>query len=153
MHTRKPMVVVKRWWKRGLLVVVLAAVGIWGYELAAVRGTFVAFRSAADAGGSAIVAGASGHRIVGRAYVTGPPTPSAPLVVVLHGDAPFIHPGYQYAVAADLANAVPGTRVVALMRPGYADAYGARSDGDRGFASGENYTRAVADDVAAPSSR
>ncbi len=149
MQTKKPMVVVKRWWKRGLLVVVLVAVGIWGYELAAVRGTFVPFRSAADAGGSAVVAGAPGHRIVGRAYVTGPPTPSAPLVVVLHGDAPFIHPGYQYAVAADLADAVPGTRVAALMRPGYADAYGARSDGDRGFASGENYTGAVADDVAA----
>lgn len=35
------------------------------------------------------------------------------------------------------------------MRPGYADVYGSRSDGDRGFASGENYTLSVANDLAA----
>jgi predicted esterase len=34
------------------------------------------------------------------------------------------------------------------MRPGYADAYGARSDGDRGFALGENYTLDVTNDIA-----
>lgn len=143
------MVIIKRWWKLGLLIIVLIALGMWAYELAAVRGTFASFQSAANAGGSAVVIGASGHRIVGRVYVTETPRSSAPLVVLLHGDAPYINPGYQYAVAADLADAVPGTRVVALMRPGYADAYGARSDGDRGFASGENYTLTVTNDVAA----
>lgn len=143
------MMIIKRWWKPGLLIAVLAGLGVWGYELVAVRGTFASFQSAADAGGSAVVAGAPGHRIVGRVYVTEAPTSAAPLVVLLHGDAPFINPRYQYAVAAELANAVPGARVAALMRPGYADAYGARSDGDRGFASGENYTLDVATDVAA----
>jgi len=142
------MFIIKHWWKLGLLIIVLIALGAWAYELVAVRGTFVLFHSAADAGGNAVVAGASGHRVVGRVYVTETPMSSAPLIVLLHGDAPFINPGYQYAVANDLANAVPGTRVVALMRPGYADAFGARSDGDRGFASGENYTLSVANDVA-----
>lgn len=139
---------IKRWWKLGLLLLVLVVLGLWVYGLIAVRGTFVPFRSAADAGGSAVVAGASGHRVVGRVYVVGEPAPSAPLIVVLHGDAPFVHPGYQYKVADDLAHAAPGIRVVALMRPGYADAYGARSDGDRGFASGDNYTAHVIKDLA-----
>jgi predicted alpha/beta hydrolase family esterase len=138
----------KRWWKRGLLTIVLVVLGVLVYALIAVRGTFAPFQSAADASGSVVVTGAPGHRVVGRVYVTGAPAASAPLIVVLHGDAPFINPRYQYAVAADLANAVPGTRVVALMRPGYADAYGARSDGDRGFALGENYTLDVANDIA-----
>jgi fermentation-respiration switch protein FrsA (DUF1100 family) len=138
----------KRWWKRGLLTIVLVVLGVLVYALIAVRGTFAPFQSAADASGSVVVTGAPGHRVVGRVYVTGAPAASAPLIVVLHGDAPFINPRHQYAVAADLANAVPGTRVVALMRPGYADAYGARSDGDRGFALGENYTLDVANDIA-----
>jgi pimeloyl-ACP methyl ester carboxylesterase len=138
----------KRWWKRGLLTIVLVVLGVLVYALIAVRGTFGPFQSAADASGSVVVTGAPGHRVVGRVYVTGAPAASAPLIVVLHGDAPFINPRYQYAVAADLANAVPGKPVVALMRPGYADAYGARSDGDRGFALGENYTLDVANDIA-----
>jgi predicted alpha/beta hydrolase family esterase len=138
----------KRWWKRGLLTTVLVVLGVLVYALIAVRGTFAPFQSAADASGSVVVAGAPGHRVVGRVHVAGPPAALAPLIVVLHGDAPFINPRYQYAVATDLANAVPGTRVVALMRPGYADAYGARSDGDRGFALGENYTLDVANDIA-----
>ncbi len=74
---------------------------------------------------------------------------AAPIVVVLHGDAPFVNPSYQYFFASKLAETAPGTRVVALLRPGYADPYGAKSDGDRGFALGENYTRKVVDDIAA----
>jgi pimeloyl-ACP methyl ester carboxylesterase len=62
---------------------------------------------------------------------------------VLHGDAPTRNPSYQYLFASRLAAAAPGTRVVALLRPGYADPYGAKSEGDRGFASGENYTSNV----------
>jgi pimeloyl-ACP methyl ester carboxylesterase len=132
-----------------LLALVVLLVGTWIVAAIAVRGTFVAFRPAIDAGGEAVEAGAAGHRIVGRVYVKGEPDPAAPLVVVLHGDAPFRHPGYQYGFANDIASAVRGTRAVGLMRPGYADPYGARSDGDRGFASGENYTEAIVRDVAA----
>jgi predicted esterase len=138
-----------RWLRWVLLALVVLLVGTWIVSAIAVRGTFVGFRPATDAGGAAVQAGAPGHRIVGRVYVKGEPDAAAPLVVVLHGDAPFRHPGYQYGFADDIANAAPGTRVVGLMRPGYADPYGARSDGDRGFASGENYTEEVVHDVAA----
>jgi pimeloyl-ACP methyl ester carboxylesterase len=81
-------------------------------------------------------------------YLSGTLSPQAPIVIVLHGDAPFVNPSYQYAFASDVADAVPGTRVVAFLRPGYADPYGAKSDGDRGFALGENYTPEVVNDVA-----
>lgn len=143
-----PMTLRKHWW-RFVLLIAAVIIGTWAYVLVAVRGTFASFQSANDARGEAVVAGVAGHRIAGRVYLDETPASAAPLVVVLHGDAPFINPGYQYAVAADLANAAPGVRVVALMRPGYADVYGSRSDGDRGFASGENYTLSVANDLAA----
>jgi pimeloyl-ACP methyl ester carboxylesterase len=136
------------WLRWVLLAAVVLLVGTWIVAAIAVRGTFVAFRPATDAGGEAVQAGAEGHRVVGRVYVKGAADAAAPLVVVLHGDAPFRHPGYQYGFADDVANAASGTRVVGLMRPGYADPYGARSDGDRGFASGENYTGDVTHDLA-----
>jgi pimeloyl-ACP methyl ester carboxylesterase len=81
-------------------------------------------------------------------FLVGAVNPASPLVVLLHGDAPFVNPGYQYGVAEDVAKAAPGTRVVALLRPGYADPFGARSDGDRGEASGDNYTPEDMDQVA-----
>jgi len=137
-----------RWIRRILLLAIVAILCSWIWALIAVRGTFVGFQPATNAGGEAVVAGAQGHRIVGRMYVAGAPDPAAPLVVVLHGDAPFIHPGYQYGFADDIAKAASGVRAVGLMRPGYADRYGARSDGDRGFASGENYTADVVHDLA-----
>jgi len=143
------MAVTKRALKFGLLFVVLIALGAFAYVLVAVRGTFAPFRSSAAAGGNAILVGAPGHRIAGRVYHNGSPGSSVPLIVVLHGDAPFINPGYQYDVAVDLADTVQGTRVVALTRPGYADAYGAKSDGDRGFASGDTYTLNVTKQLAA----
>jgi predicted esterase len=145
-----PMTLRKHWWKFVLLIAAVIMLGTWAYVLVAVRGTFASFQPTTEARGVAVVAGVAGHRIVGRVYVNETSVSlSAPLVIVLHGDAPFINPGYQYAVAADLAGAVPGGRVVALMRPGYADVYGSRSDGDRGFATGENYTLSVANDLAA----
>lgn len=143
------MAVTKPALKFGLLFVVLIALGAFAYVLVAVRGTFAPFRSSAAAGGNAILVGAPGHRIAGRVYHNGSPGSSVPLIVVLHGDAPFINPGYQYDVAVDLADTVQGTRVVALTRPGYADAYGAKSDGDRGFASGDTYTLNVTKELAA----
>jgi len=143
------MKVVKRWWKLVLVAIVVIFLGMWGYQLVAVRGTFAPSRPASTAGGSALLVGTTDHRIAGRVYLTGTPDPAAPLVVVLHGDAPFVNPRYQYGFASDVANAAPGTRVAALLRPGYADPYGAKSDGDRGFASGENYTPEVVNDVAA----
>jgi alpha-beta hydrolase superfamily lysophospholipase len=126
----------------------LALLAVIGFNLVAVRGTFAGSEPIEDAGGEALVLGAPDHRIAGRVYLNGEPRSHAPLVVVLHGDAPFLNPGYQYSFAYRLAKRVPGIRVVGLLRPGYADPYGGKSDGDRGFASGENYTASVTRDVA-----
>src|ERR1700743_444021 len=115
------MKVVKRWWKLVLVAIVVLFLGMWGYQLIAVRGTFAPSRPASEATGSALLVGAPDHRIAGRVYLTGTPAPSAPLVVVLHGDAPFVNPRYQYAFSSDVAEAAPGTRVAALLRPGYGD--------------------------------
>jgi predicted esterase len=136
-------------WRTAALVTLVAVALLLGYELIAVRGTFVRVRPATDAGGTAFVLGMPGHRIAGRVYQSGTAYPGSPMVIVLHGDAPYVKPGYQYLFASTLAHAVPGTRVVAMLRPGYTDPYGLKSDGDRGFAVGENYTRTVVDDIAA----
>ena len=127
--------------------VILLAAGFTGYPLIAVRGTFQKPLAASCATGLSDGAGRLGHQLVGRRYVSGAENLSAPLVIVFHGDAPFRNPGYQYEFAGRLANAVPGTRVIALMRPGYTDPFGEKSDGDRGFASGDNYDAATMSDV------
>ncbi|MGH8801152.1 MAG: alpha/beta hydrolase, partial [Casimicrobiaceae bacterium] len=139
----------KRRWKLGILVAAVIVFGFYGLGLIASRGTFAPSRPASESPGNLITVGVPGHRLAGRVFLVGTPAPSAPIVIVLHGDAPFANPGYQYAFALDVARAVPGTRAVALLRPGYADPYGAKSDGDRGFALGENYTSQVVNDVAA----
>lgn len=90
------------------------------------------------------------------------------LVVVLHGDLFNPTPSYQYAFAQALTQGFdapampdrvrarlgphPGVHdVVAagLLRPGYTDNAGDRSDGDRGDARGDNFTAEVTDAVAA----
>ncbi len=130
-------------------IVILVYVGTQVYMLIAVQGRFAKHLPVSVAGGEAVTTGTEGHRIAGRVYVSGPPSASAPLVVILHGDSPFHLPSYQYLLAQSVANAVPGTRVAGLLRPGYGDPYGAKSDGPRGFASGENYTQLITDDLAA----
>lgn len=62
------------------------------------------------------------------------------LIVVLHGDAPFAKPSYQYDFARAAAAAVPGSVAVGLLRPGYEDPAGKRSPGVRGTTTGDNYT-------------
>lgn len=70
------------------------------------------------------------------------------LIVVLHGDSPHEPPGYQYRFAAAAAQALHHVVVAGILRPGYGDPLGDRSDGERGLTTGDNYTIAVADDVA-----
>jgi pimeloyl-ACP methyl ester carboxylesterase len=113
----------------------------------AVRGNFAETRPEAEASGQPVSQGAPGHKLAGRVYLTGTPSANAPLIVVLHGDAPFRKPSYHYAFASDLSERVPGVPVVALLRPGFSDPYGAQSDGRRGSASGDDYTKAVTTDV------
>ncbi|MES2986291.1 MAG: alpha/beta hydrolase [Pseudomonadota bacterium] len=71
------------------------------------------------------------------------------LIVVLHGEGQPSH--YRFAQAA--AAAVPGSAAVAILRPGYADAAGKASPGERGTETGDNYTAdridAVGDSIAA----
>ncbi|MBV8478163.1 MAG: alpha/beta fold hydrolase [Acidobacteria bacterium] len=65
------------------------------------------------------------------------------LAVILHGDAPFTKPSYQYLFAQKLAEAFPQVVAVALLRPGYMDIEGDTSDGNRGNATADNYTPEV----------
>ena len=139
----------QRWWKVLFLTIVVFVLTAFGFVLLASRGTFAAHRRESEAGGSAFTVDAHGHRMTGRVYVTGAPVSTMPIVVVLHGDAPFVNPSYQYAFASELADELPGTHVAALLRPGYADPYGDKSEGDRGFALGENYTPEVVNNIAA----
>lgn len=126
-------------WRRiALAAVVLIVLALIVVQLA-VRGTF-AGRLEGNGPGEAINVNVSGGTVAGRTFLSGGQAPSAPLVVVLHGDAPFRNPGYHFDFAARVASRVPGVPVIALLRPGYADPYGHRSSGRRGGAVGDNYT-------------
>jgi pimeloyl-ACP methyl ester carboxylesterase len=137
----------RRWALLGAILLGLMALATLVLQYA-VRGGFAPISRGDYADGYPIWQGAARHKIEGRLYVKGELTGDRPLVVVIHGDAPFRKPSYHYAFAAALAERLPGVPVVGLLRPGFADPYGGRSDGRRGNASGDDYTRAVTLDVA-----
>jgi pimeloyl-ACP methyl ester carboxylesterase len=83
-----------------------------------------------------------------RVYRSAAGDAQADLVVVLHGDAPFAPPSYQYAAARRIAAGNDDVIAVGMLRPGYTDAEGHRSTGMRGRAVGDNYTPAVVDAIA-----
>lgn len=108
-----------------------------------------------------------GGKLKAEIYPTTPLRASPTLVIVLHGDLFDPTPSYHYAFAQalthgfdapvmpDSVRARLGTRpnvdnVVAagLLRPGYTDNAGDRSDGERGDARGDNYTTEATDAVA-----
>ncbi|MDF7812603.1 alpha/beta hydrolase [Hymenobacter sp. YC55] len=89
------------------------------------------------------------QRLHVQAYHSSTRTARPTLVVVLHGDAPFRPPEYQYTLARQVAAAYPNVVAVGLLRPGYTDPQGYRSAGLRGEATGDNYTPEVVDAVAA----
>ncbi|MBD2722821.1 alpha/beta hydrolase family protein [Hymenobacter armeniacus] len=93
--------------------------------------------------------GAAGQRLWAQVYLSPQLSAHPTLLVVLHGDAPFSKPAYQYTVARRAAQANPDLVAVALLRPGYTDPAGHHSDGQRGEATGDNYTPAVLDALAA----
>ena len=84
-----------------------------------------------------------------RAYAFASPALSAHprLIVVLHGD--LDHPGYHYRFARMAAAALPDTVAVGVLRPGYTDSEGDRSDGVRGAMTADNYTPQVLASLAA----
>ncbi|WP_196896041.1 alpha/beta hydrolase family protein [Aureivirga marina] len=64
-------------------------------------------------------------------------------MLVLHGDAPFNNPSYQYDIAKKIADENSNIVSVGVLRPGYTDFKGNHSKGDRGKATGDNYTAEV----------
>jgi hypothetical protein len=106
-------------------------------------------------------------RLKTEIYTTAPLSAHPTLLVVLHGDLPNPRPSYQYALAPAvtqgieapmmpeavrirLAKSIQVADVVAagVLRPGYTDGKGDRSDGDMGEAVGDNYTPEVTDAIA-----
>lgn len=109
-----------------------------------------------------------GGRLKAEAYSSAQVSAHPVLVVVLHGDLFDPTPSYQYAFAQLVAQgsdaaALPAnirTRLaswrpirdvvaVGVLRPGYTDNSGDRSDGVRGNAADDNYTPEVVDATAA----
>jgi pimeloyl-ACP methyl ester carboxylesterase len=70
------------------------------------------------------------------------------LVLVIHGDAPFHPPDYQNAFAAKVASSNKDVVAIGLLRPGYTDPQGNKSDGERGEAVGDNYNAKNTDAIA-----
>lgn len=74
------------------------------------------------------------------------------LVVVLHGDLLGVwsipKSTYHYAFARQAAMKMDNLIVAAILRPGYRDSTGQQSEGDRGEATGDNYTSEVVDAIA-----
>lgn len=68
---------------------------------------------------------------------------SISLVFVLHGDAPFNKPNYQYVMAEKIAEENENTIAIAILRPGYTDPQNHTSNGVKGLAVGDNYTPEV----------
>ena len=63
--------------------------------------------------------------------------------ITVSGDAPFNNPSYQYHVAKKIAEENSNVVAVGMLRPGYKDNEGNRSEGERGKTTGDNYTRDV----------
>ena len=69
------------------------------------------------------------------------------MVLVLHGDAPFNNPSYQYAIARKIAEENNNIVSIGILRPGYTDNEGNHSEGERGNATGDNYTKEVLESI------
>jgi pimeloyl-ACP methyl ester carboxylesterase len=91
------------------------------------------------------------YRLRVSAFASEEKSESPILVVVIHGDAPFNEPDYQYVFAAKVAATHRDVVAVGLLRPGYTDPQGNRSGGERGQAAGDSWnvtnTEAIADAI------
>ena len=99
-------------------------------------------------GGHAQTLGQPGRHIESNVYLGRHVSPSPTLVIVLHGDAPLLRPSYQYGFAAKVARHSDDVVAVGLLRPGYADPSGRRSDPQNGPSTGNNYTPQVTTQMA-----
>jgi pimeloyl-ACP methyl ester carboxylesterase len=121
----------------------------------AVRGDLVSMRAAQASPGQSnerselVSLDVAGGRMTGRAYKSAESNAGPALVVVLHGDLFESGNTYHYGFARTMASDTPNMVAVGLLRPGYSDERGNRSDGDALTATGDNYTAEVVAAVAA----
>jgi pimeloyl-ACP methyl ester carboxylesterase len=101
-------------------------------------------------GGETLWLRANGLRIKAKIYQSARRSDHPVLAVVLHGDLlePGAPPTYHYEFARRAAGQIDNLVVAALLRPGYADDEGDRSEGRQGLRTGDNYTPEVIDAVA-----
>jgi pimeloyl-ACP methyl ester carboxylesterase len=118
---------------------------VWRWALAA----FVLLLQAGYAAGQPLAVQGGPWRLEGRVYESAHLSAHPHLILVLHGDAPFENPSYHYVFARRAAEALADTVAVGLLRPGYKDGLGGRSQGIRGWTNGDNYTRDTVADIAA----
>ena len=99
------------------------------------------------AGGETKWITANGLRIKTKVYKSGLLDDPVTLVVALHGDAPNGPPSIHDVFAQSVAEQVDSTVAVGVLRPGYFDGAGDQSEGERGRATGDNYTAVVVDAI------
>ena len=94
----------------------------------------------------------NGGRLKARVYASAGPGDRPLLVVVLHGDLLGVRAvpasTYHYVFADLAAQQNRGLVAAGVLRPGYRDETGERSDGQIGEATGDNYTAEVVDAIA-----
>jgi len=88
----------------------------------------------------------SSMTLAGQSFGPSAPRDVRTLVLILHGDGDGMVPAAFNDAAREIADAIPGARAVALLRPGYRDSAGNASPGLPGGIDGDSYT---ADRVAA----
>ena len=108
------------------------------------------FAASVPPGGETMWIDANGLRLKTKIYKSSKMSDRPVLVLVLHGDllAPGAPPTYHYAFARRAAEQMDDVVAAALLRPGYGDDDGDRSDGKQGMRTGDNYTPDVVDRVA-----
>ncbi|MCC3859839.1 alpha/beta hydrolase [Pseudemcibacter aquimaris] len=65
------------------------------------------------------------------------------IIVFLHGDSAFRPPTYQYDIARRITDIKKTAIAIAILRPGYEDGLGGKSDGRKTNRMGDNYTEDV----------
>lgn len=98
-------------------------------------------------GGTVLWLKASGLKIKTVYFASPPKSFNGIVVLFLHGDLDV--PPVNYLFLSKLSQADTKAIYVELLRPGYVDAAGDRSGGERGLAVGDNYTPEVIGAIAA----
>jgi pimeloyl-ACP methyl ester carboxylesterase len=109
-------------------------------------------QSHASASGETLWVSANGLRLKTRIYQSARLSSHPILVVVLHGDLLGVRSipstTYHYVFAREAATKMDDLVIAAVLRPGYRDDTGERSEGEQGLTTGDNYTPEVVDAVA-----